>query len=254
MISEITLVTDTKQYLSLAIGIFFCILILAEILRPYRKFAKRTLAASFSTNTFAFLINNTILTLFSATSLFVLAQSYSHVGLLAGMAPGWLKLLISFLLFDLAIYGWHVAAHKYDFLWRFHKVHHSDKSFNVTTGFRFHVLDMVIELTFKSLVIVLLGLDAYTVLLCELVKTLFVMFHHCNITFYGEKLVSRIIIVPFLHRSHHSASRSEHDSNYGIVFSIWDQMFGTRKQVVPARIGLELIEAEILYNSLRWHS
>jgi sterol desaturase/sphingolipid hydroxylase (fatty acid hydroxylase superfamily) len=74
----------------------------------------------------------------------------------------------------------------------------------------------------------------------------FVLFHHGNFTFPGEKWVSYVIITPYLHRAHHSTLREEHDSNYGIVLSIWDQIFRTRKELVPATIGLDLIEAENL--------
>jgi sterol desaturase/sphingolipid hydroxylase (fatty acid hydroxylase superfamily) len=74
----------------------------------------------------------------------------------------------------------------------------------------------------------------------------FVLFHHGNFTFPGEKWISYLIITPHLHRTHHSTLRKEHDSNYGIVLSIWDVMFGTRKEIEPASIGLEMIEAENL--------
>jgi sterol desaturase/sphingolipid hydroxylase (fatty acid hydroxylase superfamily) len=233
-----------EHYLTIAMGVLFVLLLAMELIRPYRRFGKKVAGASVTTNTAAFLFNNIILTLFSATSLFVIAQHYSHIGLLGGMDNGPVKYILSFLLFDFAIYAWHVASHHFEFLWRFHKIHHSDKSFNVTTGFRFHVFDTFIELIYKSVVIVVLGLNAYTVLVCELIKTLFVMFHHCNISFEGEQQLSKFIIVPYLHRAHHSALRSEHDSNYGIVLSIWDRIFGTRKEVVPDKIGLELIEAD----------
>ena len=74
----------------------------------------------------------------------------------------------------------------------------------------------------------------------------FVLFHHGNFTFPGEKWVSYFIITPYLHRAHHSTLREEHDSNYGIVLSCWDMIFGTRKELVPASIGLDMIEAENL--------
>jgi sterol desaturase/sphingolipid hydroxylase (fatty acid hydroxylase superfamily) len=233
-----------EHYLTIAMGVLFVLLLAMELIRPYRRFGKAVSESSITTNTAAFLFNNIILTLLSATSLFVIAQHYSHFGLLGGMDNGAVKFILSFLLYDFAVYTWHVASHHNEFLWRFHKIHHSDKSFNVTTGFRFHVFDTFIELIYKSVVIIVLGLNAYTVLVCELIKTLFVMFHHCNISFEGEKALGKVIIVPYLHRLHHSALRSEHDSNYGIILSIWDRIFGTRKELVPKKIGLELIEAD----------
>jgi hypothetical protein len=91
-----------------------------------------------------------------------------------------------------------------------------------------------------------IGVEAHVVVVCELVRMLFVLFHHANLSFPGEKWLSYVVITPSLHRGHHSTLRSEHDSNYGIVLSVWDILFGTRKVSVPKNIGLELIEAENL--------
>lgn len=226
-------------------GAFFLLLIM-EVLHPYRRFAAKIARTSLTTNTTAFLFNDVILTLVSISSLFLVAQQYSHLGLLSGLDDGVLKWVLSFILFDLALYGWHVASHRFEFLWRFHKIHHSDKSLNVSTGFRFHVFDQCLEVIYKCLFVVVVGVDAYVVLVCDLTKTLFVLFHHSNISFKGEKWLSKIIIVPTLHRVHHSTLRSEHDSNYGIVLSIWDRLFGTRKELVPKEIGLKLIQADNL--------
>lgn len=234
---------EITNILIYAIIALFIALIAMEVFRPFKRVSGKIALASFQTNTTAFLFNNIILSLFSASSLFLLAQQYSSIGLLAGLKPGPLKWVLSFILFDLALYVWHFLNHHFECLWRFHKIHHSDQSFNVTTGFRFHVFDMFIELIYKSIIILVLGIDAYTILVCELIKTLFVMFHHCNISFPGERSLSKFIIVPFLHRTHHSALRSEHDSNYGIVLSVWDRFFGTRLEVEPKKIGLEIFEA-----------
>ena len=235
---------DPQQFLTIAMLVLFVAFIVLELIKPFGKINKKAYGSSFLTNTTAFIFNNIILSLLSASSLFLIAQNYSYLGLLGRMDESFVKFLISFLLFDLSIYIYHYCSHHNEFLWRFHKIHHSDKSFNVTTGFRFHIFDNIIELLYKSIVIVVLGLNAYTVLICELIKALFVMFHHCNISFKGESFVSKLIITPSLHRTHHSKLRSQHDSNYAIVFSIWDIIFGTRKEDVPEEIGLELIEAE----------
>jgi sterol desaturase/sphingolipid hydroxylase (fatty acid hydroxylase superfamily) len=108
------------------------------------------------------------------------------------------------------------------------------------------VLDQAIEVLVKCICVVLFGVPASIVVVCELVRMFFVLFHHGNFTFPGEKLVSYLIITPYLHRAHHSTLREEHDSNYGIVLSVWDQLFRTRKELAPATIGLDLIEAENL--------
>lgn len=222
----------------------FVLLLVMERRKPFRHFDKHTNKHSLVTNTTAFLVNNVVLTAIRASSLFFIAQQFAGNGLLSGMNEGPLKWLLVFALFDLAIYAWHFNSHKYEWLWRFHKVHHSDKSFNVSTGFRFHVFDLMLEIVYKCLFVIVVGVNAYVVLSIEIIELFFIFFHHANIQVPGEQRLSQWIITPALHRTHHSTLRSEHDSNYGIVLAVWDQLFGTRRELVPASIGLDLIEAE----------
>lgn len=222
----------------------FVLLLALEKKRPYRFFPPKVYKESIVTNTMAFLVNNLILTVLRASSLFLVAQQFAGYGLLSSMPNGPLKWLLAFACFDLAIYAWHYASHQSEYLWRFHKIHHSDKSFNVSTGFRFHVFDLLLEIGYKCLFVVVFGVDAYLVLSIEIVELFFIFFHHANIRVPNEEALSQFIITPSLHRTHHSKLRSEHDSNYGIVLALWDRMFGTRKELVPASIGLDLIEAE----------
>ena len=182
--------------------------------------------------------------IFSATSLLLIASNYSHYGLLSHFNNNLFKLIFSFILFDFAVYVWHFFGHKSEYLWRFHKIHHSDKSIHVSTGLRFHIVDQFFEVIFKCLCTVIIGVGAHVVIVCELLRMLFVFFHHANVSLPGEKWLSYVVITPSLHRAHHSTLRSEHDSNYGIVLAIWDIVFGTRKELAPKKIGLELAEAE----------
>ena len=222
----------------------FVILLVIEKLKPYRNFPSKIHKESFVTNTTAFLVNNLILTTLKASSLFLVAQQFSSHGLLSKLEDSPVKWLLAFALFDLAIYAWHFASHKYEWLWRFHKIHHSDKSFNVSTGFRFHVFDLLLEIVYKCVFVIVIGVDAYIVLSIEIVELFFIFFHHANIRVPSEKIISQVFITPSLHRTHHSTLRKEHDSNYGIVLSVWDRMFNTRQELVPENIGLDLIEAE----------
>nr|MCH9697146.1 sterol desaturase family protein [Gammaproteobacteria bacterium] len=151
---------DPQQFLTIAMLVLFVAFIVLELIKPFGKINKKAYGSSFLTNTTAFIFNNIILSLLSASSLFLIAQNYSYLGLLGRMDESFVKFLISFLLFDLSIYIYHYCSHHNEFLWRFHKIHHSDKSFNVTTGFRFHIFDNIIELLYKSIVIVVLGLNA----------------------------------------------------------------------------------------------
>lgn len=232
-----------EMLFALAIMAFLLLLVL-EKRKPDRNFPKEVNKQSLVTNTTAFLVNNLILTTIRASSLFLIAQQFSGHGLLSHLADGPVKWLLAFALFDLAIYVWHFNSHKFEWLWRFHKVHHSDKSFNVSTGFRFHVFDLFLEIIYKCLFVVVIGVDAYLVLSIEIIELFFVFFHHANIRVPREQSLSRWIITPSLHRVHHSTLRNEHDSNYGIVLAVWDRLFGTRLELTPVSIGLDLIEAE----------
>lgn len=232
-----------EELFSLAI-VAFLFLLFMEKIRPYRHFPQKINKESFVTNTTAFLVNNVILTALRASSLFLIAQRFASYGLLSNLESGPVKWLLAFVLFDLAIYIWHVASHKSELLWRFHKIHHSDKSFNVSTGFRFHVFDLLLEIVYKSVLVVVIGVNAYLVLSIEIIELFFIFFHHANLRVPYEGAISQVFITPSLHRTHHSKLRKEHDSNYGIVLAIWDRIFRTRKELVPENIGLDLIEAE----------
>ncbi|MFY9658617.1 MAG: sterol desaturase family protein [Methylocystis sp.] len=237
---------NIENCLFVGVLILFIALLAMERRRPYAKTPNSRLRESFSTNTSAFLFNNLVMGLLSVSSLLVVAENYSGYGLLAGMSDGPLKWLASFVLFDFAVYLWHYLGHQNEFLWRFHKVHHSDKIFNVSTGLRFHVADQLMEVGFKCVCTIVFGVPAKVVVICEVVRMFFVLFHHANVEFAWDKALSRVFITPSLHRTHHSTRRSEHDSNYGIVLSIWDRVFGTRKELAPKHIGLEMIEADNL--------
>jgi len=137
------------------------------------------------------------------------------------------------------MYLWHKASHRFDCLWMFHRVHHNDPYLNISTAFRIHVLELFIIFILKTILISIFGIEKTVVLTSEAVMTFFIMFHHTNISFMGEKLLGQIIIVPSLHRTHHSTQRCEHDSNYGAVLSLWDRLFGTLSKVEPVAIGIK---------------
>ena len=178
-----------EELFGLAIVAFLLLLVMEKI-KPYRAFPQKINKESFVTNTTAFLVNNLILTVLRASSLFLIAQQFSSYGLLGSLENGPVKWLLAFIFFDLAIYIWHVASHKYEFLWRFHKVHHSDKSFNVSTGFRFHVFDLLLEIVYKSIFVVVIGVNAYLVLSIEIIELFFIFFHHANLRVPYEEAIS----------------------------------------------------------------
>lgn len=183
-------------------------------------------------------LNDTLLSLLSISSLWLIADRFAHFGLLADLENPTIKAILAFVGLDLVLYGWHRLNHTVDALWVFHKVHHSDRVMNVTTAFRLHVVEVFMTVAVKALFIMLIGIPAEMVLATEGIVTICIMFHHTNLSFRGEHWLSWFMIVPYAHRVHHSAAREEHDNNYGAVFSWWDRLFGTYKEVVPSEIGL----------------
>lgn len=221
-----------------AILAVFALLLAVEGSFARRERRPKEYRQSYLANLGTLFLNDTLLSLLSVSSLWVVAEHYAGFGLLSAVSDPLLKAALSFVLLDLALYFWHRANHSFDWLWMFHKVHHSDPVMNVSTAFRLHFVEVLLTIVVKALFIVAVGVDAAIVMANEAIITLFVLFHHANLSFPGERWLGRLAIVPYLHRVHHSVERVEHDRNFGAVFSGWDRMFGTLAEVTPAKIGL----------------
>jgi len=143
--------------------------------------------------------------------------------------PGWIEAVIVFLILDLAIWAQHVVMHKVALLWRLHRVHHVDRDFDVTTGIRFHPLEIAFSMLIKIGLVYLLGAPAVAVLVFEVVLNGAAMFNHGNLRLPSavDRVLRLAIVTPDMHRVHHSVERAEHDANYGFNLSIWDRLFGT---------------------------
>ncbi len=228
-----------KTWVAILLLVCFCVLIFIELYAPRKKQAKKNLKQSYQTNLGLFLFNNVFMSVLSVTSIFLLAKHYGNDGLLKGVSNPASKGFLSLLALDLVLYVWHRVCHRFDCLWMFHKVHHSDPYLNVTTAFRLHFLEVALTNLFKAVCVVVLGIGEMMALTSEAITTLCIMFHHTNIAFRGEKLLGKVLIVPYLHRTHHSVLRHEHDSNYGAVLSVWDKLFGTHLEANPAAIGIK---------------
>ncbi|MDX0856254.1 sterol desaturase family protein [Sinorhizobium medicae] len=165
----------------------------------------------------------------AATGVAIWAQAYGY-GLLPalGLAPS-VAGLIAFVALDFAIWLEHVVFHKVPILCRIHRVHHADPGVDVTTALRFHPVEILLSMVWKSAVIVLLGAPALAVLLFEIVLNAGAMFNHANLRLpkAADQLLRRFIVTPDMHRIHHSVEKGETDSNYGFNLSVWDRMFST---------------------------
>lgn len=235
------LVFSAADLRAVAILAFFVLLFAWEALRGYRKTAPKISRQSYLTNFGTFLLNDTLMSLMSVSSLLVLAEHASRKGLLMWVHNPTLRAVLSLLLFDLTLYFWHRLNHTFDSLWMFHKVHHSDPTMNISTAFRLHFVEVVFTTMVKAVFVVVTGVEAAVLLANEAIITLLVMFHHANIRFKGERLLGGLLIVPYLHRLHHSTLRKEHDTNYGAMFSVWDRLFGSFVGKEPVTIGLESV-------------
>jgi sterol desaturase/sphingolipid hydroxylase (fatty acid hydroxylase superfamily) len=155
----------------------------------------------------------------------------------------------AFLLFDAWMYLWHRANHTFSFLWRFHRLHHSDAEMDATTAVRFHVGETLISSVLRLAVIPLLGVTVHQLLIYETLLLPVILFHHGNVRF-PERLdrwLRLLVVTPAIHRVHHSRLRAESDSNYSSVFSFWDRVAGTlrlRRDGRPVNFGLPEREGE----------
>ncbi len=143
--------------------------------------------------------------------------------------PVWLELVLAVLILDLAIWAQHLVTHKVPLLWRFHRVHHADRDMDVTTGFRFHPVEILASMLLKIGLVYLLGPSALAVLVFEILLSGTALFNHANIALPGplDRALRFVLVTPDMHRVHHSVHRAEHDSNYGFCLSLWDRLFGT---------------------------
>jgi len=143
--------------------------------------------------------------------------------------PAWAAVPLSIVALDLAIYAQHVAFHHVPVLWRLHRMHHADLAFDVTTGVRFHPLEIVLSMLIKLAVVLILGVPALGILIFEVILNATSLFNHGNVRLPApiDRVLRGIVVTPEMHRVHHSILRQETDSNFGFNLPWWDHLFGT---------------------------
>lgn len=143
--------------------------------------------------------------------------------------PLWAASLLAVICLDLAIYLQHIMFHAVPALWRLHRMHHADLAFDVTTGARFHPLEIILSMVIKLSVIAALGPPAVAVLIFEVLLNALAMFNHANarLPLGLDRILRSAIVTPDMHRVHHSVIPRETNSNFGFNLSIWDRLFGT---------------------------
>ncbi|EGN75933.1 sterol desaturase [Idiomarina sp. A28L] len=143
--------------------------------------------------------------------------------------PVWLHVIAAILVLDFAIWLQHLTFHHVPWLWRLHRMHHSDVDVDVTTAVRFHPLEMLLSMLIKMAVVVLFGAPAVAVLLFEVLLNGTSMFNHSNIRLPQkvDKVLRWFVVTPDMHRVHHSWHKEETNSNFGFNLPWWDKLFNT---------------------------
>jgi len=211
-------------------GGLFALLVL-ELLFSYRPGSVSKLRR-WLTNLPLSIINGSIyyLIYFSAIAGIMARGESLKIGLLHSFPlPAWLKIVLGIVVLDCALYAWHVLNHTVPLFWRFHRVHHADMNLDVSTASRFHLGEFLMSGLVRMMVVYVAGISFTTYILFEILVNASIQFHHSSVRIHSlfEKFWVLLFIPPSMHRVHHSVKIKERDSNYGVLFSFWDRLFGT---------------------------
>ncbi|MCB1868427.1 MAG: sterol desaturase family protein [Gammaproteobacteria bacterium] len=230
--------------LSLFLGVF-ALIAAWEILFPRRKLSVSK-ALRWANNIGLVILNTFILRLLfpaAAVGVAVLAQQQGWGVLNYHPLPFTLSVAIAVVTMDFVIYLQHVMVHAIPLLWRLHRVHHADLDYDVTTGSRFHTLEIILSMLIKFATIMVLGPPVVAVVIFEVVLNASAMFNHGNI--YLPEKVDRflrlLLVTPDMHRVHHSVHAPLTNSNFGFCLPWWDRLFGTYVAQPPeGHTGMEI--------------
>jgi sterol desaturase/sphingolipid hydroxylase (fatty acid hydroxylase superfamily) len=220
--------------IAVRLGCFLGVLLVMaiwEVLTPRRPLTVRK--APRWTSNLGLVVFNAVLARFlvpvTAVGAAILAESRGWGLLHLVNWPIWLEILLAILAFDLAIYLQHVMFHAVPLLWRLHMVHHVDLDFDVTTGLRFHTLEILLSMFIKLAIVVIVGPAAVAVVIFEVLLNATSMFNHGNVRIPGglDRVLRWMVVTPDMHRVHHSVIRREANSNFGFNLPWWDFLLGT---------------------------
>ena len=231
---------DSEPIVRLAIFLVgFATLTLLEVLAP-RRLLERSRRKRWTSNLGLMVLYTAGLRLVAPLGAVGVAlwAARNEWGLLNAIhAPSWLAVPLAVILLDLIVYGQHVAFHRVAWLWRLHRVHHADVGFDLTTGVRFHPLEIAGSAALKAAAVIVLGAPALAVLVFEVLLSATALFTHANLRapLGLDRALRLLVVTPDMHRVHHSTIRAETDSNFGFNLSIWDRVF--RTYVRQPRLG-----------------
>lgn len=224
----------TGHEATIRLGVFLGVFILvavAEMLAPRRVLGMPKGMRWFSNLSIVFISTLAVRALLplAAVGMALLAEERGW-GLLNNFSiPYWLAVVIAVVVLDFIIYLQHVMFHAVPLLWRLHMMHHADLDFDVTTGARFHPIEIVISMLIKLAVINVLGPPVLAVLIFEVLLNATAMFNHSNwrIPLAVDRVLRLFVVTPDMHRVHHSVIARETNSNFGFNLPWWDRLFGT---------------------------
>ena len=228
--NEFALANEPAIRLAAFFGIF-ALMALWEIAAP-RRSRLHTRMQRWSANLGLVVFNTVLVRLtfpFAAVAFATLAAQRGW-GLLNNIdLPGWLALMLAVVAMDFAIWLQHVMFHAVPALWRLHQLHHADPDYDLTTGARFHPIEIVLSMLIKISVIAVIGAPAAAVLVFEVLLNATAMFNHGNVKLPAsvDAPLRLLLVTPDMHRVHHSTDHTEANSNFGFNLSVWDRLFGT---------------------------
>lgn len=221
---------------AIRLGFFFGVLLLIaglELLLPRRRL-KLSKSLRWRNNLGLVVLNSIILRLLFPAALvgFTVFVNENGWGLFNYYRlPLWVTATISVIILDMVIYLQHVMVHAVPLFWRLHRVHHADLDYDVTTGNRFHPLEIILSMLIKFAAVCVLGPPVVAVIIFEVLLNALSMFNHGNfrLPLAFDKILRLLIVTPDMHRVHHSVHDDETNSNFGFNLAIWDRVFGTYK-------------------------
>ena len=243
-LNEFVLSNEVPIRLSFFFGIFF-IMAVWEVYAPRRKLLLPKVSRWFNNLGLVFFNSLLLRFLFPAAAVGVAAFASEHGwGLLNYYSlPFFAAVILSVIAMDFIIYLQHVMVHAVPLLWRLHRVHHADLDYDVTTGARFHPIEIILSMLIKFATIVVLGPPVIAVILFEVILNGLAMFNHANVGLPKalDNILRWFIVTPDMHRVHHSVEDDETNSNFGFNLTWWDRLFGTyRDQPRGGQLGMTI--------------
>lgn len=216
------------------LSVFFTLILILSFFEWRIPFRKASVSKSQRwVNNFSLVLMNSVALriLFPAAAVgAAIYAEHQEIGLFNWLdIPFAIQTVFCVVLLDLIIYLQHLVMHKVSILWRLHKVHHADLDVDLSTGLRFHTLEIILSMMIKFIMVILLGANVTSVIIFEILLNGMAMFNHSNIALPErfDRLLRKWIVTPNMHRSHHHIDKKNADHNYGFNLSIWDHIFKT---------------------------